>query len=724
MMPRSNFFWLLLLLFSFQAFSKDRGPTILTSENIGKGVVLSEGWCFTMNDSAVFSSVGYNDSAWTKIISDTTGYRELKALKGHSWFRFTFYVDSSLHNIPLSLEYRPYAGNEIFIDGRPVYDWERSEDDKSDSASTFKLTNTYFPINVEPGKHVISIRCSKIGRLERVGIVSFNNRPDDFRDFEFVKTDDAFREVNDFDDQALFLFFSTVFLVLTVFHSILFIYYRKNLTNLYYSIFTFLLFVLFFGMYKMYLSTDFKLIQTIGTIQIISFFFIPLFFMGILYNVFYKKLQTMFWILTVMLVASLFLMLVADANGLSVGLLLVFLLICFIETIRIFIKAAINKKDGANIFLFGTFFPIIGTLALALLSIIFDKTGLKSLYNFVDDHLGEFFGYSFLLSASFSMTLYLARDFARMNKNLLKQMKENKQLFDQTIIQEKQRKEILENQKSELERMVKERTEQVMLQKAELETKNRDIVDNLHYARRIQEAILPEIKLIYQALSESFIIYMPKDIVSGDFYSFSQKNGKVIIAAADCTGHGVTGAFMSMIGTSLLNQIINEHGVTDPSTILTQLNNGITEALKQNQSETEVRDGMDIALCTLDFATMELTYAGANRPLWLVKDGILTVTKADKFAIGGYHSGRHVEFHNHVFPIKKGDTFYIFTDGYADQFGGPLNKKFMSAQFRKLISEIQHLSMRQQEEHLKDKFTQWQGTLPQIDDVLVIGVRV
>ena len=223
----------------------------------------------------------------------------------------------------------------------------------------------------------------------------------------------------------------------------------------------------------------------------------------------------------------------------------------------------------------------------------------------------NFMFYGSVLGISFAMTIYLARDFSKINKKLSAQLQEIKSLFNKTIEQESEKKKILEGQKSELEQQVKIRT-------SELEQKNRDILDNLHYARRIQSAILPETKQIFNALKDAFILYLPKDIVSGDFYTFSFRNEKVILAAADCTGHGVTGAFMSMIGSSQLNQIVNERGITQPAKILNHLNTGIVEALKQNP--TEVNDGMDIALCSLDLTTKKLEYAGAIRPLWLIRD--------------------------------------------------------------------------------------------------------
>ena len=320
------------------------------------------------------------------------------------------------------------------------------------------------------------------------------------------------------------------------------------------------------------------------------------------------------------------------------------------------------------------------------------------------------------------MTIYLARDFARMNRKLYEQINEIKQLFKLTTDQENERKKILENQKEDLEKMVVLRTEEVVLQKAEIELKNRDILDNLLYARRIQDAMLPEIHLIYENLRESFIIYMPKDIVSGDFYSYNHKNGKIILAAADCTGHGVTGAFMSMIGSSVLNQIINEKGITQPSLILNNLNTGITEALKQR--ENDVTDGMDIALCTFDMEKLQLEFAGANRPLWIFRNGEFIEIKPDKLAIGGFRILRDASFTNHQIQLQKGDSIYLFTDGFADQFGGPLGKKLLSKRFREILLSIQILSMSEQEKKLTEVFSKWKGNVTQVDDVLVIGIRV
>ncbi|HRH65547.1 MAG TPA: SpoIIE family protein phosphatase, partial [Bacteroidia bacterium] len=317
---------------------------------------------------------------------------------------------------------------------------------------------------------------------------------------------------------------------------------------------------------------------------------------------------------------------------------------------------------------------------------------------------------------------YLARDFARMNKKLQLQLREIKQLFEKTVVQESERKRILENQKTELERKVIERTAEVTEQKGEIERKNRDILDNLNYAKRIQSAILPETSLIHNSLPDSFILYRPKDIVSGDFYTFSHKDNRILLSVADCTGHGVTGAFMSMIGSSQLNQIINERGITQPAKILNHLNTGIAEALKQNA--TDVNDGMDIALCSFSPDTRSLEFAGANRPMWLIRGGEWVEIKPDKLAIGGFRVQREAVFTNHEIQLQPGDAIYLFTDGFADQFGGPDGKKMLSKRFRELLISMQSESMQEQERKLNHYFDKWKNSLEQVDDVLVIGIRI
>jgi sigma-B regulation protein RsbU (phosphoserine phosphatase) len=300
--------------------------------------------------------------------------------------------------------------------------------------------------------------------------------------------------------------------------------------------------------------------------------------------------------------------------------------------------------------------------------------------------------------------------------------KRNGENQKQLLEKEREKKELLENQNIELERKVNERTSEVLMQKEVIEIKNKAITDNLNYAQRIQSAILPDINRINKAFKQAFVLYLPKDIVSGDFYAFAQKDNRLLIVAGDCTGHGVSGAFMSMTGSSLLNQIINERGIGEPALILNQLNRSVIETFRQ--SENESNDGMDIAICSFDLAGKTLEYAGANRPLWLIRNREVITVKPDKFPIGGLQMAHDRTFTNAVLHLQENDAVYIFTDGYADQFGGDKGKKMMTAKFKDLLISLQSRTMREQEVFLKEHFENWKGDNEQVDDVLVIGISV
>ena len=257
-----------------------------------------------------------------------------------------------------------------------------------------------------------------------------------------------------------------------------------------------------------------------------------------------------------------------------------------------------------------------------------------------------------------------------------------------------------------------------------LAKKDKQITDSINYASLIQSSILPPGELIRNLLPEFFILFKPRDIVSGDFYWCSEKNGKVMLAVVDCTGHGVPGAFMSMIGNTLLNEIINEKRITKPSDILAELNTGIKKALHQNGQEAHSNDGMDLAIVSIDREKRRIIFAGARRPLYIASNGALNEIKGNSHGIGGGRKKIIKNFTQHEYRLKKGDTFYLFSDGYVDQFGGEENRKFMTERFEKLLLDINHITMKEQFSILENSFEEWKGSGKQIDDVLVIGVRV
>jgi ligand-binding sensor domain-containing protein/serine phosphatase RsbU (regulator of sigma subunit) len=259
----------------------------------------------------------------------------------------------------------------------------------------------------------------------------------------------------------------------------------------------------------------------------------------------------------------------------------------------------------------------------------------------------------------------------------------------------------------------------------ELEEKNRDITSSIEYAKRIQEAILPARDYIFDKLKKAFILYKPKDIVSGDFYWFAEKEDFKIFAVVDCTGHGVPGAFMSMIGHNLLHQIVLEKENTDPGTILNLLHNGVQEALRQGHNEIQTNDGMDVSIIAINHETKQIKWAGANRPLILIdQDEQLTKIEGNKFPIGGAQLDNARVFTSHTINADKPMIAYMFSDGYADQFGGDKGKKYMVKRFHELLQENHKKDMATQRAELDRSFEQWRGNHEQVDDVLVVGIAI
>jgi len=296
-------------------------------------------------------------------------------------------------------------------------------------------------------------------------------------------------------------------------------------------------------------------------------------------------------------------------------------------------------------------------------------------------------------------------------------------------------------QKKKANDLLASQNEEITRQKSVIETKNRDILASINYAKRIQEAILPPAKLVKESVEKSFILFKPKDIVSGDFYWMAVKQQIVLFSVVDCTGHGVPGAFMSIVGYNNLNQAVNEQNLIHPGEILDKLNKLVELTLHSGEGK-EVKDGMDIALCALDIKTNMLEYSGANNPLYLVRsakhpftykdekycaitenqDFSLYEIKANRQPIGAYI--HRESFTNHSIQLMAGDSIYIFSDGFPDQFGGPTGRKFKYKPFKELLLSIQEFDMVAQRKLLDKAIEDWKGSYEQVDDICVIGVRV
>ncbi len=268
--------------------------------------------------------------------------------------------------------------------------------------------------------------------------------------------------------------------------------------------------------------------------------------------------------------------------------------------------------------------------------------------------------------------------------------------------------------------VIKSQRDQMEQQKILVEEKNQEIMDSISYAKRLQDAILPPTDQIKSIFKEAFILYQPKEIVAGDFYWKDEHNGKIFFAVCDCTGHGVPGAMVSLVGHNALNRCVREFDLTEPGLILDKLSELVEETF--SHSDNDVKDGMDISLCVYDKKKKTLKWSGANNPIWLIQNGEFKEIKGDKQPIGKYDHKK--PFSTHEININADDRLYLFSDGYADQFGGERGKKFKTAQLKKLILSIQSQNMENQLSKLNTTFENWKGKLDQVDDVCVIGIRI
>jgi len=279
--------------------------------------------------------------------------------------------------------------------------------------------------------------------------------------------------------------------------------------------------------------------------------------------------------------------------------------------------------------------------------------------------------------------------------------------------------------RADAEDEIKKQRLQLEVNNKEIQLRNKDVTDSINYAKRIQYAVLPQEETIYRRIPLSFIFYKPKDIVSGDFFWFHEiSKEEYILVCADCTGHGVPGAFMTVIGSSLLNQTIIDNKIFKPSEILQELDKLINFTLKQQKDrDISVQDGMDLTLMKVNKTKKEVVITSAKRPVIFIRNKELTEIKASKFSLGGMRSGDKL-FNEELINYQEDDILYLFTDGYADQFGGEKAKKFSSKRLRELFLDIHRLPMTEQKEKVTKTTADWQGNLEQIDDMLVIGIKL
>lgn len=278
--------------------------------------------------------------------------------------------------------------------------------------------------------------------------------------------------------------------------------------------------------------------------------------------------------------------------------------------------------------------------------------------------------------------------------------------------------------KQKANQLLEEKSEIINKQKNIVEEQHQDITDSIKYAKRIQSAILPPKNMWQKILPSSFVLYMPKDILSGDFYWIEETKDYIYVAAADCTGHGVSGALISIVNFNLLNKAVLEKNLITPSEILDAVNLWLTESLHQTIGESTVRDGMDVSLIAIHKHSNEVLFSGANSPIYHITNGELHQIKGDKFPVGAFIDDYIQNFTTKRFNVEKGDSIYLFSDGFADQFGGDRGKKFKYAPFQEKLKAISDSPLNEQSAAMKEEFLNWKGNHEQVDDVLLIGIKI
>lgn len=359
---------------------------------------------------------------------------------------------------------------------------------------------------------------------------------------------------------------------------------------------------------------------------------------------------------------------------------------------------------------------ILFVLVLIYLSFRVSSNMTKRI-KFLSNNISEFVQSNYKTTADYSSVK---------NRDEIGELAKNMKLLEEEIVVH------FSNYKRRAERRTREilnQKEKIEAHKLIIEQKNKDTLDSIRYARRIQESMLPKPKFLDQLLNDYFVFYCPKDIVSGDFYWVERQAGKLYIAISDCTGHGVPGAFMSIMGNNFLNQAINEKGLTTPNQILSYLNVAISGSLGQNNRKHEttdvvVQDGMDIAIVVIDVLKSTIQFSGAQRPLLFISEDTLVEFKGDRYPVGGSTYGSNKRFNLETIPYKSGDSIYLFSDGFADQFGGTKNKKFKYSKLKELIFVGRKAAMVDQKQLIREAFDIWRGDCDQVDDVCVFGLRL
>lgn len=641
------------------------------------------------------------------------------------WFRKKIKLDSSVTNKSISLHIQIIGAAEIYIDQKLVKSLGKVSHSKdSEVLISSEIQQVSYPF-LPNKEYVIAIRYSH----HEIEYSYDSNGSNAFGMMVSLEETDSFFSAifsDIFTSFTVGLIISVFFFSLSFVHFIIFLFYREEKTNAYYSFFCLTAATLVgAGIFKKiaYYDDINKTLNFLFAITPTIIFTTLPYMLRAFFNLKFPKWYRFFLLFFLI---NFFGMIFSFPFLIYSYVLLV--LASVFETARAIFIALKLKMKGVKIIATGTFLFLFFVIAILILVFVLNSKNVQ-----VEGEFWSWF-YLFLIilcifSIPISITIFLSFQISATNRSLSKKLVEVEDLSKQTIEQEKEKQKILLNQKSMLEEQVIERTQEITEQKKIIEEKNKDIIDSINYAKRIQTAILPEMNFFKSVFDRSFVIYQPRDIVSGDFYYVTEISGLKILFIADCTGHGVPGALMSMVGSNLIHKIIHENKIFEPKEILQTLHIELRQSLKQDQNDSQNRDGMDAAIIVLK--EDKLIYAGANRSLlYFNKANELCEVKPTKTPIGGSHI-LTIDIAQNILNINDIKEFFLFSDGFADQFGGlssadknSAGKKLMISRFKNWLTETLNYTLEDKEKFLTTEFLKWKGNLEQVDDVCVICVRL
>ena len=668
------------------------------------------GWKYMNDDNHEYAKQYYDDSNWQQFNTKASFQHFLNYdFNGFGWFRLKLIIPDSLKKQLFSINIIQLGALHLYANGKLIKTYGKPSKKKENEILVYTENNT-FSVNFNSDTVVLAVKYSKQDEYlvytspKFIIIISKSH----------IGINNTYASIK---ESGYFWIVFGFLLALSILHFLLFIYYPEQKENLYYSLFVLFLALVTINELIIHSTTNFFYINHTQAIIAFSGTFIFIFLQKLLYELFNLKKQFLKYFFILGIVMFTLSLLIFNNSFLS----LIFFIIIFIDVLRVIIIGIRKKRYGYKYVGIGSLIFILGILYQVTISNNINISG----------NLQYLIISFYFLALPLSMSILLARKTSDTNKDLSKQLNKVEELSAITLAQEQEKKHILENKKTELEHQVKERTEEVVQQKEEIEEINRHLTDSITYASRIQKAILGNADEIVSKFKDAFIFLKPHSIVSGDFYWFTEiKNTKIgklqIIIAADCTGHGVPGAFMTVMGHDFLEEIVNKQDILMPNDILYELDKRVTSNLKKQTSiDKQVNDGMDIAILVYANDNQKLYFAGAKNPLYYIRNNEAQIIKGSRNTIGGELYGKQTEknFELHTIEVLKNDKFYIFSDGFQDQFGGNKNRKYMTKNFKELILKNSQYPMQKQKQNIEEEFYRWKSEKSQTDDILIIGVE-